>query len=130
MTSNDNSSRMDRVRHLLDLVLRESSLSYSEIEERLGWGAGTASRLMKGVRELRVEQLLAILDLAGMPASRFFAISERFTSLEETLDARAAILQAFSGKDIQLGLETDGLSDDELQARIEAALRKMLKESG
>jgi transcriptional regulator with XRE-family HTH domain len=130
MTSNDNSSRMDRVRHLLDLVLRESSLSYAEIEERLGWGSGTASRLLKGVRELRVEQLLAILDLAGMSASRFFAISERFTSLEETLDARAAILQAFSGKDIRLGLETDGLSDDELQARIEAALRKMLKEPG
>jgi transcriptional regulator with XRE-family HTH domain len=127
MTSSDN-SRMDRIRQLLDLVLREASLSYAEVEERLGWGAGTASRLLKGVRELRVEQLLAILDLAGMSASRFFGISERYANLEEALDVRAAILQAFSGKDTPLGLATDEITDDELQTRIEEALRKMLKE--
>jgi transcriptional regulator with XRE-family HTH domain len=129
MTFSDN-SRMGRIRQLLDLVLREAHLSYSDVEERLKWGAGTASRLLKGKRELRLEQLLAILDLAGMPASRFFAISERFASLEEALDIRAAILQAFSGKDAPLGLATDGIRDDELQTRIEEALRKVLKEPG
>jgi hypothetical protein len=58
MTSNDNTS-MDRVRRLLDVVIREAGMTYTDVEGRLGWGGGAVSRIVSGDRELRVEQLVA-----------------------------------------------------------------------
>jgi transcriptional regulator with XRE-family HTH domain len=130
MTSNDN-SRMDRVRRLLELFVREAGLPYAEVTQRLGWTPGTVSRLFGGKRELRVEQLLAILDVLGISASRFFSVAERFDALEASLvELRVAVLQELAREQRDHPKdEANGLSDSELQRRIEAALRKLFEKS-
>lgn len=126
MTSNDN-PRMDRVRRLLDVVIREAGMTYTDVEGRLGWGGGAVSRIVSGGRELRAEQLLAMLDLAGMKASQFFTIAERFEALEVTLELRSEVLRALAG-DSQAAAPAEAfLRDSELQERIETVLRKMFR---
>ena len=126
MTSNDN-PRMDRVRRLLDLVIREAGMTYTDVEGRLRWGGGAVSRIVSGSRELRVEQLLAMLDLTGMKTSQFFTIAERFEALEVTLDLRSEILRALAGESQAADAAEAQLSDTALQKRIETALRKMFR---
>ncbi len=124
MTSNDN-PWMDRVRRLLDVVIREAGMTYSDVEGRLGWGGGAVSRIVSGDRELRVEQLLAMLDLTGMKTSQFFTLAERFEALEVTLELRSEVLRALAGDSQAADPVEAKLSDAELEERIETVLRKM-----
>lgn len=45
-------------------------------KQRLGWAAGTLSRLMSGGRQLKLRQLLDILRATNVRPSRFFLIVE------------------------------------------------------
>jgi len=102
-------------------------MTYTDVEGRLGWGGGAVSRIVSGHRELRVEQLLAVLELTGMKASQFFTIAERSEALEVTLELRSEILRALAGESQAADPTEAQLSDKALQKRIETALRKMFR---
>ena len=63
-----------RVLAMLRDAVRYSNLSNREVERRLGVSAnsGYLSRLFAGTRELKLRQVLDVLDVVGLPPANFF----------------------------------------------------------
>ena len=63
-----------RVLAMLRDAVRYSNLSNREVERRLGVSAnsGYLSRLFAGTRELKLRQILDVLDVVGLPPANFF----------------------------------------------------------
>ena len=63
-----------RVRRLLQVTLRLKGVSNREIERRLGFSnhSGYLSRIFAGTRQLKMSQVLEILEAAGIPPGNFF----------------------------------------------------------
>jgi hypothetical protein len=63
-----------RVLAMLRDAVRYSNLSNREVERRLevGPNSGYLSRLFAGTRELKLRQILDILDVVGLPPANFF----------------------------------------------------------
>lgn len=59
---------------MLQASIRFVSLSNREVERRMGFSnhSGYLSRLFHGTRELKLRQLLDILEAAGIPPANFF----------------------------------------------------------
>lgn len=70
--------RLDACRCRLRGLLAERRLSLSSVDRRLGWRSGHLSRLLgPGAPELKLGELLAVLEVAGSSAAAFFAALER-----------------------------------------------------
>ncbi len=70
--------RDERIEHLAEVlksVIRSSGLTGREIERRLGMSGGYTSRLLGGGVELKLSQILAILDVIGLYPSELFAMA-------------------------------------------------------
>ena len=63
-----------RLRVRLRAAIRVAGLKNREVERRMGFSAhsGYLSRLFSGSRQLKVKQVLDILETIGMPAAEFF----------------------------------------------------------
>lgn len=59
---------------MLQASIRFASLSNREVERRMGFSnhSGYLSRLFHGSRELKLRQLLDILEAVGIPPANFF----------------------------------------------------------
>lgn len=119
----EDNSELNKLMLLLDLVVKESGHTYLQVEERLSWSGGTLSRLLSGGRELKLRQLLGVLRAVGMRPSRFFVIAEEHVAIERSLDLRATILNSIMSNGVTQGAL---LSDEELEARIERVIYKLL----
>ncbi|MEM7350948.1 MAG: helix-turn-helix transcriptional regulator [Acidobacteriota bacterium] len=71
---------MDRVDHeveryltLLRNKIRERGFTQLEVQEALGWGRSYISQLLTRQKNLRVEQILLILNVIGIEPADFFA---------------------------------------------------------
>ncbi|HEX2222949.1 MAG TPA: hypothetical protein VHN15_01950 [Thermoanaerobaculia bacterium] len=64
----------DRLTHLLKDAVQYSRISNREVERRMGYSSnsGYLSRLFNGSRELKVRQVLQILQTLGMSPSSYF----------------------------------------------------------
>lgn len=74
MARKKSDDEVTRVLAILRDAVRYSNLSNREVERRLGVSAnsGYLSRLFAGTRELKLRQILDILDVVGLPPANFF----------------------------------------------------------
>ena len=78
----------ERLIHLLKDAVHYSRFSNREVERRMGYSSnsGYLSRLFAGTRELKIRQLLQILQTIGMSPSSFFHAAYLATFLGRKLD--------------------------------------------
>src|ERR1700744_161363 len=67
--------RFEHLAEVLKSVIRSSGLTGREIDRRLGMSGGYTSRLLGGGVELKLSQILAILDVIGLYPSELFAMA-------------------------------------------------------
>lgn len=74
MTRKKTDHEVVRILAMLRDAVRYSNLSNREVERRLGVSAnsGYLSRLFAGTRELKLRQILDVLDVVGLPPANFF----------------------------------------------------------
>lgn len=63
------------VRTNLKTVLRLLDVTNREVETRMGWCNGYLSRVFAGTLELRLDHILAILEVAGLHPAEFFQLT-------------------------------------------------------
>lgn len=64
---------VERYLTLLRNKIRERGFTQLEVQEALGWGRSYISQLLTRQKNLRVEQILLILNVIGIEPAEFFA---------------------------------------------------------
>ena len=105
------SADLDRLLALLEGLLKERALTYCQLEQRLGWAAGTLSRLMSGGRQIKLRQFLDILRATNVRPSRFFQIVENPDTPFLTWPLTEAELEAWIERAVQRALAGQPKSD-------------------
>ena len=118
-----------RCAKLLESLVRMGGMSARQLEERLGYGAGTVHRLFNGRIELKLRHILLILEVVGVPASQFFREvfpdDERPRSEPETAARLLDLLEKYVPKrDRPPEPPRPKLSQDEIDDRIIAVLTR------
>lgn len=121
-------AEVQRIVRLLEAAFRVSKVPLRAFERKIGMGSGTLSRIFRGEIELKLRHVFDVLSGLGIPAEEFFALAYRKTTsrgedlardvmtlLEDHLPSPAAEEPAE---------EPPGISEDELDRRIQEALRK------
>ena len=112
---------------MLESVVRMDGLSARQLEEKLGYGAGTVNRLFSGKIELKLRHILLILEVIGIPPSQFFREvfpeDERPRSEPEMASRLLDLLERHAPKPAQPA--ASGIADDELDRRILEALGRL-----
>lgn len=74
MSDVNTADEVARIRKMLQAAIRFTGLSNREVERRMGFSnhSGYLSRLFHGSRELKLRQLLDILEAVGIPPANFF----------------------------------------------------------
>jgi transcriptional regulator with XRE-family HTH domain len=110
---------------ILDEFLRLRGLMRRPVERKLGWSKGTLTKLLAGTNELRVRQLLEILEAIEVPPMMFFSrvyaehdvssalLQQMLRALEEDSAPPARVLPT-------------NLTDEELDTRIESVVQRIL----
>lgn len=142
MSSPKVDSEIRRLAKLLESVLRfrggsaDTGLRVGAraIERKLGWSAGTLSRVLSGRIELKFRHLFDVLEALEFPAADFFALAYQKRSRSP---ASQDLLRFLEAQGFRGGLDLDGLaqgedaiSDAELDRRILEALRRISLKAG
>jgi len=136
MSSPNVESEIRRLADLLEAVLRYRGgaentglrVGARAIERKLGWSAGTLSRVLKGKIEFKIRHVLDVLEVLRISPLDFFELaygrSESTTAqgLMRFLEARGFRGGFGSGSPVQ---EEATISDAELDRRILEALRRI-----
>lgn len=113
---------------MLESVVRMAGLSARQLEEKLGYGAGTVNRLFSGKIELKLRHILLILGVIGIPPSQFFREAfpedERPRSEPEMASRLLDLLERHTPRRPDLPASS-GIADDELDRRILEALGRL-----
>lgn len=113
---------------MLESVVRMDGLSARQLEEKLGYGAGTVNRLFSGKIELKLRHILLILEVIGIPPSQFFREvfpeDERPRSEPEMASRLLDLLERHAPKRPAPPVSS-GIADDELDRRILEALGRL-----
>jgi len=70
-----NDDQIQSLVSLLKTLIRFSPTNNREIEKRLGFSGGYLSRLLSGRIEIKIQHVLAILDLIGLHPHEFFSMA-------------------------------------------------------
>ena len=130
-------SEIRRLADLLEAVLRYRGgaentglrVGARAIERKLGWSAGTLSRVLKGKIELKIRHVLDVLEVLRIPPLDFFELaygrsdSTTTQDLMRFLEARG-FRGGFDGGAAPVKEEAT-ISDVELDRRILEALRRI-----
>jgi hypothetical protein len=73
--SDRHDSEIRRLAELLGTVVRVSDRTRQSLEQALGLGSGSMSKVLGGTVELRVRHILMILDVVGMEPGEFFQLA-------------------------------------------------------
>lgn len=126
----------ERIIHLLKDAVHYSRFSNREVERRMGYSSnsGYLSRLFAGTRELKIRQLLQILQTIGMSPSSFFhaAYPEIVDETSEVANLRQVLQRLHPAgeapeTDPQEALAT-APDQEQLEQMVREALRRMLIE--
>lgn len=134
---------VDRILTLLRNKIRERDFTQLDVQGKLEWGRSYISQLLTKQKSLRVEQVLAILDVIGIDPGEFFAELYRWTPAEgapasvassvlspvreEELMGRIEQLQSAIERVSRLLVEKDLLTADELAGTAQAKKRSTAK---
>jgi transcriptional regulator with XRE-family HTH domain len=114
---------------LRDLMDRSGN-SRAQVEQKLGWARGQLTKLLHGTYNLKVSQVLAILDMIGVEPLRYYTLVHGEPGSPPRLrggDIAVRIIQSLPEPDAVLPLLTPpSLTADELEMRIEAAIERAL----
>ena len=77
---------LDRILNRLRHAIRERGYTQLEVQDVLGWGRSYISQLLTRQKSLRLEQILLILNVIGVPPGDFFGA---IYPLDEAVRARA-----------------------------------------
>ncbi|HYU34549.1 MAG TPA: helix-turn-helix transcriptional regulator [Thermoanaerobaculia bacterium] len=117
-----------RCAKMLESVVRMHGLSARQLEEKLGYGAGTVNRLFSGKIELKLRHILLILEVIGIPPSQFFAEAfpdDERPRNEPEMASRLLDLLERNAPRRPARPATPGLSDEDLDRRILEALGRL-----
>jgi hypothetical protein len=123
-----------RILAMLRDAVRYSNLSNREVERRLGVSAnsGYLSRLFAGTRELKLRQVLDVLDVVGLPPANFFraAFAEPDDS-PESLRLERILAHAHPEQERSEGAGKPGdvpvaLTEQQVEEMMKRTLRKLL----
>ena len=84
-------AEVNRVLTLLRNKIRERGFTQLQVQEALSWGRSYISQLLTKQKSLRVEQVLLILNVIGVPSSSTSTdavVIERFTVSEDGSELR------------------------------------------
>lgn len=134
MARKKNDQEVVRILAMLRDAVRYSNLSNREVERRLGVSAnsGYLSRLFAGTRELKLRQVLDILDVVELPPANFFRAA--FAEPDESSDAlrlerilaHAHPEQKGAGDAARPGDAPVALTEDQVEEMMKRTLRKLL----
>jgi len=133
MSSPKVDTEIRRLATLLEAVLRYRGpggglrVGARAMERQLGWSAGTLSRILQGKIELKVRHILDVLEVLEVPAEDFFELSYQQRSRETTAQELLTFLESrgLHGRPRLVDKPESAISDDELDKRILAALRRL-----
>ena len=118
-----------RCAKMLESVVRMDGLSARQLEDKLGYGAGTVNRLFSGKIELKLRHILLILEVIGIPPSQFFREvfpeDERPRSEPEMAARLLDLLERHAPRRLPSRHAAPSLSDTELDRRILEALERL-----
>lgn len=122
-----------RILAMLRDAVRYSNLSNREVERRLGVSAnsGYLSRLFAGTRELKLRQILDVLDVVGLPPANFFrAAFAEPAETSEALRLERILAHAHPEKEAdeaaRPGDAPVALTEDQVEEMMKRTLRKLL----
>lgn len=126
----------ERIVHLLKDAVHYSRFSNREVERRMGYSSnsGYLSRLFAGTRELKIRQLLQILQTIGMSPSSFFhaAYPEIVDEPQEVANLRQVLERLHPVGEVPEISPQEPLTtvpdQEQLEQMVREALRKMLIE--
>jgi len=105
----------------LDMVIRFHRENHRSIERKLGWSVSYLNKLIRGASPLRVEHILAVLEVLGEDPTTFFrAAYPTDRPLPRTAQDALAAFEAAK--------QPAESADDQLQARFSAGVRQALLE--
>ncbi|HBL26525.1 MAG TPA: hypothetical protein DD490_06800 [Acidobacteria bacterium] len=125
---------ISRCAKMLESVVRMHGLSARQLEDKLGYGAGTVNRLFNGKIELKVRHILLILGVIGIPPSQFFREAfpedERPRTEPEVAARLLDLLERHAPKrpaptKAAAAPPAPGISDEDLERRILEALNRL-----
>ncbi len=119
-----------RCAKMLESVVRMDGLSARQLEEKLGYGAGTVNRLFSGKIELKLRHILLILEVIGISPSQFFREvfpeDERPRSEPEMASRLLDLLERHvPRRSPSPRPAASGVSDEDLDRRILEALERL-----
>jgi transcriptional regulator with XRE-family HTH domain len=118
-----------RCAKMLESVVRMDGLSARQLEEKLGYGAGTVNRLFSGKIELKLRHILLILEVIGIPPSQFFREvfpeDGRPRSEPEMASRLLDLLERHVPKRPTRPAPAASVADDDLDRRILEALSRL-----
>ncbi len=126
----------ERLIHLLKDAVHYSRFSNREVERRMGYSSnsGYLSRLFAGTRELKIRQLLQILQTIGMSPSSFFhsAYPEIVDETQEVSNLRQVLERLHPSQAAPEPGSPEAQAavpdQEQLERMVREALRRMLME--
>lgn len=126
----------ERITHLLKDAVQYSRISNREVERRMGYSSnsGYLSRLFNGTRELKVRQVLQVLQTLGMSPSSFFhaVYPEIVDETPEAANLRQVLERLHPAQGEQEPAETEipaaPPDPEQIERMLREALRRMLLE--
>jgi hypothetical protein len=61
-----------RIRRLLEFLIHQTGKTVAQVEAQLGWASGRLSQPLQGTGSLTLEDVLAVLPVAGLTPGEFF----------------------------------------------------------
>jgi transcriptional regulator with XRE-family HTH domain len=124
MADTDTRRYIEVLRELMD----RSGNSRAQVEQKLGWARGQLTKLLRGTYNLKVAQVLAILDTIGVEPLRFYSLVHENASgaPDPKSDLTSRVLQSFAGTSSQPLTLPPTMTADELEARIEVVIERAL----
>ncbi len=80
---------LDRILNRLRNAIRERGYTHLEVQETLGWGRSYISQLLSRQKAVRIDQVLAILNVIDVKPADFWAEIYQFGKFSEPRQAQS-----------------------------------------
>jgi transcriptional regulator with XRE-family HTH domain len=117
-----------RFARLLEAAVRLSKMSAQQLDRKLGLAQGTLNRIFNGKIELKLRHIFMVCEALGYQPKRFFELAfadEPQAGPASPAEQIHSVLHRLGAGGSRLLVPAEPLVESELDARIEAALRRL-----